>query len=106
MRVKGDCERGQHRPDCGSLAIERYVKPYKGVGSMPLQTNGVALLSRRAWRGAARSVQKRSRALVVSLLVLTSCVTILGFSLFPQSAQAQNSSRVTVAAVAPSLVAG
>jgi hypothetical protein len=73
---------------------------------MPLRTIGAALLSSRAWRGAARSMQKRSRTLMVSLLVLASCVTILGFSLFPQSAQAQNSSRVTVAAVDPSLVAG
>src|SRR5712671_2039601 len=54
----------------------------------------------------ARSMQKRSRMLIVSLLVLTSCVTILGINLFSQPAKAQASSRVTVAAIDPSLVAG
>src|ERR1700676_4795362 len=54
----------------------------------------------------ARSMQKRSRMLIVSLLVLTSCVTILGSSLFSQHAKAQASPLVTVAAIDPSLVAG
>src|SRR5258708_27111198 len=54
----------------------------------------------------AQSMQKRSRMLIVSLLVLTSCVTILGSNLFSQQAKAQASPHVTVAAVDPSLVAG
>jgi len=44
--------------------------------------------------------------LIVSLLVLTSCVMILGISPFSQHAKAQASQRVTVAGVDPSLVAG
>src|SRR6202048_4031051 len=54
----------------------------------------------------ARSMQKRSRTLIVSLLVLTSCVTIFGINSFSQHAKAQASPRVTVAAIDPSLVAG
>jgi alpha-1,3-glucanase-like protein len=54
----------------------------------------------------ARSMQKRSRMLIVSLLVLTSYVTILGINPFSQHAKAQASPRVTVAAIDPSLVAG
>ncbi len=55
----------------------------------------------------ARSKQKRSRMLIVSLFVLTSCMTILGSSLFSQQAKAQAASpHVTVAAIDPSLVAG
>jgi hypothetical protein len=73
---------------------------------MSPRTIGDSLLARRASRALARSMQKRSRMLIVSLLFLTSCVTILGMNLFPQHAQAQTSARVTVAAVAPSLVAG
>src|SRR5207245_1600738 len=46
------------------------------------------------------------RMLIVSLLVLTSCVMILGISPFSQHAKAQASQRVTVAGVDPSLVAG
>ena len=53
-----------------------------------------------------RSMQKRSRMLIVSLFVVTSCVTILGINPFPQHAKAQASPRVTVAAIDPSLVAG
>ena len=67
---------------------------------------GASLLSRRAWRAVARSMQKRSRMLIVSLLVLTSCMTILGINPFSQHAKAQASPRVTVAAIDPSLVAG
>jgi hypothetical protein len=44
--------------------------------------------------------------LIVSLLVLTSCVAILGSSPFSQHAKAQAAPRVTTAAVDPSLVAG
>src|SRR5258707_5902432 len=54
----------------------------------------------------ARSMQICSRMLIVSLLVLTSCVAILGISPFSQHAKAQASPRVTVAAIDPSLVAG
>jgi len=54
----------------------------------------------------ARSMQKHRRMLIVSLLVLTSCVMILGISPFSQHAKAQASQRVTVAGVDPSLVAG
>src|SRR5260221_4352677 len=54
----------------------------------------------------ARSMQQRSRMLIVSLIVLTSCVTILGIGPFSQHAKAQASPRVTVAAIDPSLVAG
>src|SRR5438874_11013453 len=67
---------------------------------------GASLLSRRAWRAVARSMQKRSRMLIVSLLVLTSCVTILGINPFSQHATAQAPPRVTVAAIDPSPAAG
>src|ERR1700730_16542600 len=53
-----------------------------------------------------RSMPKRSRMLIVSLLVLTSCVAILGINPFSQHAKAQAAPRVTVAAIDPSLVAG
>src|SRR5258706_12494470 len=54
----------------------------------------------------ARSMQKRSRMLIISLFVFTSCVTILGINPFSQHAKAQASPRATVAAINPSLVAG
>src|SRR5258706_10437505 len=54
----------------------------------------------------ARSMQKRSRMLIVSLIVLTSCVAIFGINPFSQHAKAQAAPRVTVAAIDPSLVAG
>ncbi len=44
--------------------------------------------------------------LMVSLLVLTSCVAILGMNVFSQHASARGAARVTVAAIEPSLVAG
>lgn len=53
-----------------------------------------------------RAMRKRSRMLIVSLLVLTSCVMISGNPLFSQQAQAQAAPRVTIAAIDPSLVAG
>src|SRR5260221_1581561 len=86
--------------------FSRSVKQHKGVGSMSSRNIGASLLSRRAWRALARSMQKRSRMLIVSLIVLTSCVTILGIGPFSQHAKAQASPRVTVAAIDPSLVAG
>ncbi|HEX6479052.1 MAG TPA: glycosyl hydrolase family 28-related protein, partial [Ktedonobacteraceae bacterium] len=51
-------------------------------------------------------MQKRGRMFIVSFLVLTSCVTVLGSNPFSQHAKALASPRVTVAAIDPSLVAG
>src|SRR5258707_3036477 len=86
--------------------FSRSVKQHKGVGSMSSRNIGASLLSRRAWRALARSMQTRRCMLIVSLIVLTSCVTILGIASFAQHAKAQASPRVTVAAIDPSLVAG
>ena len=73
---------------------------------MSSRNSGASLRARHAWSAVARSRQKHHRMLMVSLLVLASCVTIFGFSLVPQSAKAQTAPRVTVAAIDPSLVAG
>src|SRR6185312_800668 len=61
-------------------------------------------------QNAGRTTRQRSlRRLLILLLVLASCVPVLGFTLFAQPATAQAStggSSVTVAGVNPSLVAG
>src|SRR5258708_1270476 len=60
----------------------------------------------RSFLTRARSMRRRSRLLIISLLVLTSCLTVWGLNPLSQQAQAQSSARVTVVGIDPSLVAG
>ncbi|HET8845695.1 MAG TPA: glycosyl hydrolase family 28-related protein, partial [Ktedonobacteraceae bacterium] len=77
---------------------------------MSSRNKDASLPPRSAWRLFARPTQKRRRIFILFFLVLISCVPVLGSNLFAPHVKAQttrhNTNAVTVAALAPSLVAG